>query len=150
MRPNNGVRTHRAFLNIHQVHRATLAVQQATLPTHQFTQNPGHRDATNQRVIVATIGAEGVVVLAHGYAETRRDGLLAEGQVRRAFNQVLHKQVVRALLHHPAGLHLSIQFKARIGVRCLGVLDGSHELPVVVTQWNISDNLSIKCGESPF
>ena len=101
-------------------------------------------------MIVAAIGAERVVVLTHRHTKTGSNGLLAEREVRRALDQVLHKQIVRALLHHAAGLHLSIQFKARIGVRRLGILDGSHELPGVVTQWNISDNLSIKCGESPF
>src|SRR5262249_6025503 len=58
-------------------------------------------DAAGERVGMATVGAERVVALFHGAAETCRDRLLPERQVARALHEVLQEQVVGALLSLP-------------------------------------------------
>ena len=74
-----------------------------------------HRHAADQRVVVAAIGAERVVLRAHRRAEARGDGLLAERQVARALDEVLHEQVVGALLEHAALLHRAVKLQPRFG-----------------------------------
>src|SRR5665213_1981869 len=46
---------------------------------------------------VTPIGAEGLVAALHGDGKAGRDGFLANGQVARAFDEVLQKQLVSAL-----------------------------------------------------
>ena len=75
------VRSHNAVLDAHQVHRTTLATQQATFTTHQFAEDAAHRDTSNQCVVVSAIGTKRVIVFTHGRAESCSDGLLAQCQV---------------------------------------------------------------------
>lgn len=47
---------------------------------------------------MAAIGAKGFVALAHRHAEPRRNDLLADRQIPRAFDHVLKKEIEGALL----------------------------------------------------
>ena len=82
-----------------QMHRAAFAVKKPAFAPHKLTENAGHRGTARQRMVVPPIGAKGVIVVLHGAGKARRHGFLAEAQVAGAFDQVLEKQVVRALLH---------------------------------------------------
>ncbi len=56
------VRAHRAVLDAGQVHRAALAAEQARRPPEQLGEDRRHRHAPGQRVVVAAVRAERVVV----------------------------------------------------------------------------------------
>jgi hypothetical protein len=134
VRTNDRVRAHRTLLDVHQVHRAALAAQQSAFAPHEFTQDGGHRNTAHQCVVVPAIGAKRIVVLPHGGTESCCHGLLSERQVRRAFDQVLHEQIVGTLFHHAAGLHQAVKLEAGFGIGRPGVLDGSRQLPNRVIQ----------------
>ena len=97
MSADDRVRAHGAMLDAGQMHRSALAAQKPAFASHQLTEYAGHRGAARQRVIVAAIGAERVVVGVHGAGETGRDGLLTQPQMARAFDQVLKEQIVGPL-----------------------------------------------------
>src|SRR2546430_4368226 len=77
------------------MHGAALTGHQSTLAPHELAEHPDHRRATHERVGVTAIGAEGVVVPAHGDAEPSSDRLLSEREMARALDQVLHEKIDR-------------------------------------------------------
>src|SRR5437762_8945713 len=86
------------MLDIRQVHRSALAMEHAVAATEQFGHGGRHRRTASERVAMAAIGAEGVVIGSHRDGVASRDCLLTEGEVARAAHEVLEKQLVGALL----------------------------------------------------
>jgi hypothetical protein len=86
MRADDGVGAHRAVLDARQVHRAALALEEPAFAAHQFPEDAGHRGAARERMVMAAVGAEAVVVRPQGDREPGRDRLLAERQVARALD----------------------------------------------------------------
>src|SRR5438445_9647211 len=84
--------------HIGQVHRAAFAVQHAVGAAEQLADGRGHRGSARQRMTVAAIRAERVVVISHGHRAPGGDSLLAERKVAGASDQVLDEQLVGALL----------------------------------------------------
>jgi hypothetical protein len=116
MRANDGVRTHCAVLDAGQMHRAALAAHEAAAPAHELAQNPRHRGAPQQRVVVPAIRAKGVVIRAHSRSESGRYRFLAEREMARALNEILHEQIVGALLHLPGARHHLIQLEPQLRI----------------------------------
>ena len=98
MRADDRVGAHDAVVGRGQVHRAALAAHQAVVALHQFAQHLLDRHAARQRVRVSAVGAKRQVARLHGGGKTGGDRLLAERQVARALDEVLQKQIERALL----------------------------------------------------
>ena len=72
VRADDGVRAHRAVLDVGEVHRPALAAADAGRPAHQLGHQPAHRRAAQQRVDVAAIRAEDQVVRLAARRRTRR------------------------------------------------------------------------------
>ena len=134
VRADDCIRTHGALFNVHKVHGAAFATQQPAFSPHQLTEDPRHRYAAHQCVVMAAIRTERVIVLSHGSTEAGRDCFLPQSKVRRPLNKILHKQIVSALFHHPAGLHQAIQLQSCLNIRSDSIVDGSLELPGRVIQ----------------
>ena len=98
VRADDGVGAHDAVLDRGQMHGAAFAAQQAVVAAHQFAEHAIHRNAARERVGVAAIGAEGQIARFHGGGETGGDRFLAERKMAGAFDQVLQKEIVGALL----------------------------------------------------
>ncbi len=62
----------------------------------QLGEDRRHRHAPGERVVVAAVGAERVVVLAHRRGDAGRDRLLADAEVGRAADQALEEQLLGA------------------------------------------------------
>src|SRR6476646_442417 len=84
--------------HVGQMHRAAFAMKHAVGAAEQLAHRRRHGRTTRERVRVAAIRAERVVVLTHGDGKAGRNRLLSEGQVARALDQVLQEEVIRALL----------------------------------------------------
>ena len=100
MSSDDGVGAHRAVLDAGEVHRAALSPHEPAFATHQLAEDADHRRAAGERVGVAAIGAEGVVVLPHRHREAGGDRFLAEREMARALHEVLQEEIIGALLQH--------------------------------------------------
>src|SRR6266550_627587 len=98
MGPDDSIGAHRAMLDIRQVHRSALAMEHAVAAPEQFRHGRRHRRAASERVAMAAIGAEGVVISPHRDGVASGDRLLTESEVARAAYEVLEEQLVGALL----------------------------------------------------
>ena len=65
-----------------------LALQSAGRLAHQLGQALGRRRTSRDRVVVAAVGREDVVVVAQGGTGADGDRLVARRQVRRALDQL--------------------------------------------------------------
>src|SRR5690606_40811604 len=86
MRADDRVAAKHVVLDARQMHRAALAAHQARRVAHELAQDRGHRHAAHERVVMAAIRTEGVILGPHGDAEARRDSLLAEREMTRALD----------------------------------------------------------------
>ena len=88
------VRAHHVVLDVGDVHRAALAAHQPVRPAEQLRVERAHRRAARQRVVVAAVRRERVVVVAHRRGEPGRDRLLADAEVGRAADEALEEQLL--------------------------------------------------------
>ena len=105
VRPDDRVRAHRVVLDAGQVHRPALAAEEARPAPEQLGEDRRHRHAPGERVVVAAVGAERVVVVAHRRRDPGRHGLLADAEVGRAAHEALEEQLLGAHLEQAALLH---------------------------------------------
>src|SRR5262245_45404940 len=98
MRADDGVGAEHAVLGGGEMHGAALAAHEAVVALHQLAQHLLDRHPTRERVGMAAIGAEREVPALHRGGKARGHRLLAEGEMARAFDQVLQEQIERALL----------------------------------------------------
>jgi hypothetical protein len=139
MRADNGVGAHHAVIHRRQMHRAALAAHQPIVALHQLAKHLFDRHAAGQRMRVATIGTKRQIAGLHGGGAAGGDRFLAERQMARALDQVLQKQIERALLgfanldlqaiHPEPRLLADIIVEARIGGE-RAVLELGHEIPL--------------------
>src|SRR5205085_8290417 len=92
------IRAHHAALDRGQMHGAALTAHEAVVALHELAQNLRHGHPAGKRMRVAPIGAEGKVAWLHGAGKSRRDRFLAEREMARAFDKVLQKKIIGALL----------------------------------------------------
>ena len=123
---DDGVAAHHPVLDAGQVHRTALAAEQAGAPPEHLGDDRSRRHAAGDRVAVAAVGGERVVVGAQGHAERRGGRLHAEGEVAGALDEVLQEQVVEPLLELADLLLAAVQLQARVDVD-VGVVEGRVE-----------------------
>jgi hypothetical protein len=116
VRADDGVRAHHPVLHAGQVHRAALAAHQRALPADQLEEDGRHRHPAGESVVVPAVGAERVVVVAHGGREPRGHRLLPDAEVRRAAHEPREEQLVGALLEQPALDHDPVHPQAEVAV----------------------------------
>ena len=93
-----------------------LAAEQPCRTAEQLGEDRRHRHATGQRVVVAAIGAERVVVLAQRRGDAGRHRLLADAEVGRATDQALEEQLLGAHLELPALDHRPVHPEAGVAI----------------------------------
>ena len=99
------------MLHAGDVHRAALALADPALAAQQLGQDRVRRGAAGQRVRVAAVGADRVVVRAEHGRGADRHRLLAEPQMHRAVNQALPVEHVGPLLEMAQETHLREEFQ---------------------------------------
>ena len=98
------------------MHRAALAAHQRALLADELEEHGLHRDAAGERVVVAAVGAEGPVVVAHRGGEAGGHRLLADPEVRRPAHQPGQEELVGALLEEAAGEHRAVHPQTQVAV----------------------------------
>ena len=78
--------------------------------------------------------SDDVIAIDLAPLETSGNRLLPQRQVRRAFDQVLHEQVIRTLLHHSTRLHGAIEFEAGFCIGYFGFCNCGRNLAGAVSQ----------------
>ena len=116
MRADDGVRTHHVALRQCQVHRAPLATEDPGFAPQQLGHHGCHRRPFGQRVRMAPVRREHIVVRLHSGTKTGGDSFHPQGKMARSFDQVLHEQVVRTLLELPQLLLQSVHPLARFEI----------------------------------
>src|SRR5262249_57341255 len=94
----DGVGAEYAVLGGGEMHGTALAAHEAVVALHQLAQDFLDRHAARERMGVAAIGAEREVARLHRRGKARCHRLLAEREMARTLDQVLQKEVERALL----------------------------------------------------
>jgi len=120
MRADDCVGPHGPVLDTRQVHRTALAPHESAFASHKLAQNASHRGAAQHRMVMPAIRAKRVVVGAHRCSDTGGDGLLAEREMARTLDKVLHEQIVGALFHLPCARHHAVKLEPQL------VVDGDY------------------------
>ena len=108
VRADDGVGPEHPVVGLGQVHRAALGLADAGGLLHQLGQAALRRGAAGDRVVVAAVGGEHVVVGPQRRARADRDRLVPGGQVGGALDQAAQEQVVRGLLGAADDGHLLV------------------------------------------
>ena len=110
------VRAHHVVADVGDVHRAALAAHQPVRPAEQLRVERAHRRAARQRVVVAAVRRERVVVVAHRRGEAGRDRLLPDAEMGRSPDEALEEQLLGPRLEEAALLHRPVQREAGLRV----------------------------------
>jgi len=102
MRPDDRVGAHHPVLDAGQVHRAALATEQAGPAAEELGEDRRHGDPAGERVVVAAIRAERVVVAAHRRPEAGRHRFLAVAEVGRPADEPFKEELLGSDFEVPA------------------------------------------------
>ena len=93
-----------------------MAAEQPRCPAEQLGEDRRHGHAAGERVVVASVGAERVVVLAQRSGNAGRHRLLADAEVGRPADQALEEQLLGTDLELPALDHRPVHPEARVAI----------------------------------
>src|SRR5690606_35820152 len=92
-----------------EVHRSALRPAQPGCPAHEFGEALLRRRAASHGVVVAAVGGEDVVVGPQRRAGPHRHRLLTGSEMRRAFDEAGHEEIVGGAFGTADELHLLVQ-----------------------------------------
>src|SRR6185437_8923861 len=105
---DDGVGSEHAFVEIRDVHRATLALAETVTPPVDLLHHPGDVAPFGDAVPVPAVSAHDVVLVGQVRADTDRDGFLPGIEMREARNLAGGNLDVQALLELPDRPHAPV------------------------------------------